>query len=167
MRLAIQLIVMIFLSLFFTMNTSANSPEEIEVSNGEIVKVFFEQRAKGYRYEVEFENGHRYFYEQSEDAGYGGGTYELTGEEMMLAREAIDKYEEINGDATIPSNNASKYLLGIVLFLIGLLGAIFPHATWYLEIGWKLRDAEPSEFALIANRVGGILVAIVGIFVFL
>nr|WP_186324875.1 DUF6199 family natural product biosynthesis protein [Paenibacillus bovis] len=50
---------------------------------------------------------------------------------------------------------------------IGLLGAIFPHAVWHLEIGWKLRDAEPSEFALIANRVGGILVAIIGIFVFL
>nr|WP_144920983.1 hypothetical protein [Paenibacillus bovis] len=109
------------------------------MSNGEIVKVFFEQRAKGYRYEVEFENGHRYFYEQSEDAGYGGGTYELTSKEMMLAREAIDKYEEINGDATIPSNNGPKYLLGIILFLSS------PERRLPLQAGEGLKPRDKGE----------------------
>ncbi|HLU23671.1 MAG TPA: hypothetical protein VKZ77_14505 [Bacillaceae bacterium] len=109
------------------------------MSNGEIVKVFFEQRAKGYRYEVEFENGHRYFYEQSEDAGYGGGTYELTGEEMMLARQSIDKYEEINGDATIPNNNGPKYLLGIILFLSS------PERRLPLQAGEGLKPRDKGE----------------------
>jgi|SRR5690606_11779511 len=166
MRLTIQLVVMIFLSLFITINTSANSSEEIEVSNGEVVKVFFEPRSNGYRYEVEFENGNKYFYEKSEDAGYGGG-YELTSEEISLAKEAINKYEQKNGDATSYSSISFGNPLGIVIFLFGLLAVLFPQAAWYLEIGWKLRDAEPSELALIANRVGGILVALIGLFVFL
>ncbi|MCT2536263.1 hypothetical protein NC661_13495 [Aquibacillus koreensis] len=167
MRLTIQLIVLIFLSLFITINTSAKSPEEIEISNGEIVKVFFEERSNGYRYEVEFENGHTYYYEKSGNTGHGGGSAELTSDEMNLAEGAINKYEQINGDATKPNSKSSGNPVGIVIILFGLLGAVFPQAAWYLEIGWKLRDAEPSEFALIANRFGGILAAIFGLFILL
>jgi hypothetical protein len=167
MRLTIQVIVMLFLSLFITINTSAESPEEIELSNGEVVQVFFEERSNGYRYEVEFENGHKYFYEETENLGYGGGSMELTNEEMDLADEAIDKYEQIYGGATTSNNSSSGNPLGIVFILFGLLGAIFPQVAWYLEVGWKLRDAEPSELALIANRVGGILASIVGLFLLL
>ncbi len=29
----------------------------------------------------------------------------------------------------------------------------YQKASWFLEIGWKLKDAEPSEGALIINRV--------------
>ncbi|WP_223701774.1 DUF6199 family natural product biosynthesis protein [Sutcliffiella deserti] len=166
MRLTIKVIIMIFFSLFITINTSAESPREIELSNGEVVTVFFEDRSNGYRYEVEFENGHTYFYEKSGNTGHGGGSLELTSEEMSLGEEAIERYEQIDGDA-ITSNSSSGNPLGIVIILFGLLGAVFPKVAWYLEIGWKLRDAEPSELALIANRVGGILASIVGLFVLL
>lgn len=157
MRFTIQVIVMIYLSLFISINTSTEYPEEIELLNGEIVKVFFEERSNGYRYDVEFNNGHTYFDEKAGNMGTGGGSEKLTSEKRDLAKEAIDKYEQINGGTTRSDNNSSGKSLGIVIILFGLLGAIFPQAAWYLEIGWKLRDAEPSEFALIANRVGGIL----------
>ncbi|WP_181347365.1 DUF6199 family natural product biosynthesis protein [Thalassobacillus sp. CUG 92003] len=167
MRLTIQVIVMIFLCLITTINVLADSSEEVELSNGEIVKVYFEEYSNGYRYEVEFENGQTYFYEQTGNTGSGGGSEELTNKEMDLAEEAIDKYEKLNGDATTSKNISTGDPFGIVMILFGLLGAIFPHAAWYLEIGWKLRDAEPSELALIVNRVGGILASIVGLFVLL
>ncbi|WP_416150168.1 DUF6199 family natural product biosynthesis protein [Salipaludibacillus sp. HK11] len=165
MRLTIQVIVMIFFSFFISINTLAQSPQEIELSNGELVNVFFEQRSNGYRYEVEFENGHTYFNEKSGNIGSGGGSAKLTSEEMTLAEEAIDKFEQMNGAATRSNNNSSSILFGVVIILFGLLGAIFPQAAWYLEIGWKLRDAEPSDLALIANRVGGILASIVGLLI--
>ncbi|MGP4061522.1 DUF6199 family natural product biosynthesis protein [Halobacillus sp. H74] len=166
MRLTLQVIVIIFFSLFIPINTSAESPEEIKLSNGEVVKVFFEKHSNGYSYEVEFENGHKYFYEKTGSTGLGSGTVEFTMEEIELAEEAIDKYEQINEGAT-SNNNSSGNPLGIVIIIFGLLGALFPQSAWYLEIGWQLRDAEPSELALIANRVGGILASIVGLFILL
>lgn len=40
--------------------------------------------------------------------------------------------------------------------------AIWPYFTWYLRLGWKLKDAEPSDLALNAGRILGIIFVIVG-----
>lgn len=52
---------------------------------------------------------------------------------------------------------------GIFIIIIGLLVAWKPYIAWYLEIGWKLQDVEPSELALLWNRIIGIIVVIIGI----
>lgn len=51
-----------------------------------------------------------------------------------------------------------------LLILAGLFNVIFPRAAWFLEIGWKIKDSEPSEGALILHRVIGVILCIVGIF---
>lgn len=53
--------------------------------------------------------------------------------------------------------------MGILLILTGIFNVFFPKAAWYLEIGWKVKDSEPSEGALILHRVIGIILCIVGI----
>jgi len=50
------------------------------------------------------------------------------------------------------------------LILIGLFNIFFPRAAWYLEIGWRIKDSEPSEGALIFHRVIGVIFCIAGIF---
>ncbi|WP_089752009.1 DUF6199 family natural product biosynthesis protein [Halobacillus alkaliphilus] len=158
---------LICISFSVNSNVTAEAPTEIELSNGEIVKVFFEGGADRYRYEVEFENGHKYYYEQTGNTGHGGGSGNLTMEEMDLGEEAIDKYKQLNQDTTISPNNSWGNPLGIVIILVGLFMTIFPYAAWYLEIGWKLRESHPSDLALIADRLGGILASIIGVFVLL
>lgn len=166
-KLIIQVVVMLLsFSFFITMNASARSQQTIELSNGETVRVSYREQHNGYEYEVMFENGRSYFYKRSGNSSSAGGSLELTDEEWKWAEEAISKYEQINGAASI-SNNSSSNPIGLVLILLGILGAIFPQAAWYMEIGWKVRNTEPSELALIANRVGGIVIAIVGLFVLL
>jgi uncharacterized membrane protein len=54
--------------------------------------------------------------------------------------------------------------MGFIILLIGLFNIFFPRAAWFLEIGWKIKDAEPSETALILNRVVGIIICIIAIF---
>ncbi|OFW75576.1 MAG: hypothetical protein A2201_11765 [Alicyclobacillus sp. RIFOXYA1_FULL_53_8] len=49
------------------------------------------------------------------------------------------------------------------LLLIGLLHVFFPKASWYTSIGWKLRDAEPSDTYLTLSRVGGVIASLVAI----
>lgn len=56
------------------------------------------------------------------------------------------------------------YNMWFLLILIGLFNVFFPRAAWYLEIGWKIKDSEPSEGALIFHRVMGVIFCIVGIF---
>lgn len=53
--------------------------------------------------------------------------------------------------------------LGLLLIPLGVLQAVFPQAFWFINHGWKYKDAEPSELALGLGRAGGVLVAIIGL----
>lgn len=49
--------------------------------------------------------------------------------------------------------------MGIFIFLIGLMHLLAPKVAWFLEIGWKIQDSEPSEAYLIFTRImGGIFI---------
>lgn len=165
-RFIVRVITTIFLSFFIASYISASSQERIELSNGEVVSVFFEEHSNGYRYEVTFENGNHYYFERSGASGHGGGSLELTTEERHLAEEAIDQYEKIHQSAR-SRQQSSGNPIGLLFIFIGLFGVVSPHSAWYLEVGWKLRDAEPSEFALIAHRVGGAFIVLIGLFILL
>lgn len=51
--------------------------------------------------------------------------------------------------------------VGIAFFLliVGLVHLIFPTASWFLSIGWKIRNAEPSDAYLVLSRIGGGIVS--------
>jgi hypothetical protein len=55
--------------------------------------------------------------------------------------------------------------VAFLLLLIGLFHVIFPRASWFMSIGWKLRDAEPSDAYLALSRVGGGLVSVITVIV--
>lgn len=60
-----------------------------------------------------------------------------------------------------------KSIFGLLLLFFGGLSAINPEAAWQLEIGWKVKDAEPSDAYLLYTRVVGIILCIIGlIFIF-
>lgn len=53
--------------------------------------------------------------------------------------------------------------VGLIFFLlvIGVINTAWPQATWYLDVGWKVKDAEPSKAALIWGRVVGVALLII------
>ena len=58
----------------------------------------------------------------------------------------------------LPAKAAKKaVLLLLVLLGVGIFSAAYPYGAWYLERGWYYKDAEPSDAALLFNRVVGIL----------
>ena len=68
----------------------------------------------------------------------------------------------------IKDNNKSfqiseNFVLSFLLLLAGLFAAIFPYTAWYISYGWRYKDAEPSDIALFFERIGGIVLIIVGI----
>ena len=63
------------------------------------------------------------------------------------------------------SDGRSHPIAGLLLIIIGLCNLCRPEEMWHLSEGWKFKDAEPSEDAILWCRVGGVIAIIVGIFV--
>jgi len=56
-------------------------------------------------------------------------------------------------------------LLGFIVLIFGLISVFSPHTIWYLSIGWKLKDSEPSDAALTMNRVSGVIAVFLSIII--
>lgn len=54
-------------------------------------------------------------------------------------------------------------IFAILLAFIGLFNLFVPRVAWFAAIGWKIRNAEPSEAYLIIHRIGGGLACIIAI----
>lgn len=52
----------------------------------------------------------------------------------------------------------------ILLIAVGLTSIFYPKLFWYLRIGRKVKDVEPSPIYLWVLRLGGMLVIALGIF---
>ena len=51
----------------------------------------------------------------------------------------------------------------LLLLIVGIINTAWPQATWYLDVGWKVKDAEPSEGAIMYGRVIGIVLLIIAV----
>lgn len=51
-----------------------------------------------------------------------------------------------------------KVLLG--LLAAGLFILMLSRKAWYMRSGWRFKDAEPSELALVVGRVSGAVVVV-------
>lgn len=68
--------------------------------------------------------------------------------------------------AAEPSREGNP-LISVLLVGIGLFFLLAPHTAWYLEWGWRFKNAEPSNLALISNRIVGGIVILGGVLDFL
>lgn len=49
-----------------------------------------------------------------------------------------------------------------IFVLLGILSAVFPDYAWYIQHGMWYKDSEPTDEALLAARIGGIVFAVIG-----
>ena len=56
--------------------------------------------------------------------------------------------------------------LGVIFILVGVINVAAPEIGWTFRYGWRFKDSEPSDAALIWGRVGGVVAIIVGILCF-
>ena len=50
---------------------------------------------------------------------------------------------------------------------MGIFNAAAPRAAWYLSYGWRYKDAEPSDAALVVARLGGAAAITAGVILLL
>jgi hypothetical protein len=59
---------------------------------------------------------------------------------------------------------SSVEVVAVIVLIIWSLVAVFsPQTAWYWKEGWQYRNVEPSDAALIAVRIGGVIGLIIGI----
>ncbi len=53
--------------------------------------------------------------------------------------------------------------IGFICIVAGMFAVATPYSAWYLSVGWKFKEAEPSDLALTSHRIGGCVLLIVGL----
>lgn len=53
----------------------------------------------------------------------------------------------------------------LVLLVIGIGHVVVPRVSWFLSIGWKLKNASPSAAFMLAFRVGGAVLSVIGLII--
>ena len=78
----------------------------------------------------------------------------------------LDRVLERSPSAKSEKKSTKNVGLILVLLFVGGINTACPQLTWHLDVGWKVKDAEPSEAALTWNRiVGVVLLVIAGIMI--
>lgn len=126
----------------------------------------YELRIRGYRVKFTYPDGETYTW--TDDGNNMSGTtspgfdFEKYPDGWTLSDILLQNSSAKNARKT--EKNVGMILL---LLIVGAVNTIWPQAAWYLETGWKIKDAEPSEAALAWNRGVGIVVVIVAVILIL
>lgn len=119
----------------------------------------FSGDSSSYRIEITYPDGSSYWSQMSGYVGTAGSS------------DGYDQNRYVDGDILCDvllekaprESNSGKTFGGIFLGAVGLFISAFPYAAWYLEYGWRYKDAEPSDLALGLTRAGGVVVIIIAI----
>jgi len=169
MKKAVQLTILSILLFSIPIHTYADKSRTFTV-DGEKITIHHE----GDRYWVNFENGTvTWTYSGSDNVNSikRSTSGELDERQIDDAKEALESYRTVEealgggGEDRDDSIGFEQVFGSLFLIGVGLLGVFAPYAAWWLEIGWKLDESEPSELAIIVNRIGGMIMTIVGLFV--
>lgn len=62
-----------------------------------------------------------------------------------------------------PKHSGGNLFAIILLFALGIFNISAPYAAWYLQYGWRYKEAEPSEAVLVFNRFSGVVAIIIAV----
>lgn len=108
---------------------------------------------------ITYPDGASYWYSQSGTMGQGGWSEDYVEGTYVSGNILVDIVQEIAPRKAEPG----KMIGAIILIALGLTDILFPRILWYLGYGWRYKNAEPSDAALIFSRIGGFAVFVIGI----
>ena len=124
----------------------------------------YDASGTGYSVTFTYPDGETYTWTENSSSGRGEASLNFDFEKYpsgMVLKGLLRKVRTTQEDTSAKN-------WGIILFLlfVGGINTACPQLTWHLDVGWKVKDAEPSEAALTWNRiVGVVLLVIAGIMI--
>ena len=119
----------------------------------------FSGDATSYRVDITYPDDSTYWFTM--DAGHGSGGWS----------DNYDRERYVDGEtlcavlvqtAPEPERNRPIWLI-LLLLVVGVFNLAAPRAAWYAEWGWRIKDAEPSDRALVAHRISGVFALVVAV----
>ena len=110
-----------------------------------------------------YPDGSTYFRTYDSNGGYAGGWSDDYVEGTYVPGDVLMDVVTGGTNPTSSFDGANTTAAGILLLIVGIFNAAAPRTCWHLSLGWKFRDAEPSDLALTMGRVGGIAAAAIGL----
>lgn len=131
-------------------------PEEGTISDGtNLYRYTVSAGSSGYQFDVTYPDGSSWWWNEQTSGGFStgyGGWSDDYDETSYVAGSVLQKAVI----SRIPEPQEPKNILLILLLLVvGIFNLFFPQTAWYLAYGWHYSNAEPSDAALVFNRVGG------------
>lgn len=114
-----------------------------------------------------YPDGSTYWWAQENGMGYGGWDNGYDAERYVPGDILVDIVNRAWSDRGGGDHSGGGILAGLLLILFGALGAAVPRAVWYLDCGWRYKDAEPSDLALLVHRFGGVVMVVLGLILLL
>ncbi len=108
---------------------------------------------------ITYPNGATYSYSQSGTSGISSWSDDYAEDVYTPGNILVDILQEDAPKRTDPA----KVLAGLILVAVGVFDVIAPRVSWYLGYGWRYKNAEPSDAALVFARIGGAIVIVIGI----
>lgn len=106
---------------------------------------------------INYPNGSSYWYNQS--GGVGGGGW--SNDYIEGAYVPGDTLVEVVREKAPKRVDPGKIVGGLMLIALAIIDMLAPKVSWYLGYGWRYKNAEPSDVALMLARIaGGIAVAV-------
>lgn len=111
-----------------------------------------------YRIEVIYPDGSTYWQQMSGGAGTGGWSDDYDRERYADGNTLCFVLK-----SAVPKSRTYPLIAVGLIIIVGLINVAIPQAAWYCSYGWRYRDAEPSEAALLVCRGTGVLALVIGI----
>lgn len=118
-----------------------------------------------YRVSITYPDGSSYWWDMNGYSGSGGWSENYDPEKYADGDVLTDVLLEKAPKAS--KHSGGNILVIFLLFVLGIFNITSPYAAWYLEYGWRYKDAQPSDAALDFNRLSGaalIVIAVILIF---
>lgn len=114
--------------------------------------------ADDYSFDVTYPDGVTYYWDYAGGVGQGGWSDDY--DDALYVDGAV--LCEVVAENALPPIGSWKIIVPALLIIIGVLNAVVPQTAWRLEYGWRYKNAEPSDTALVLNRIGGIIAIVIG-----
>ncbi|MBE5785252.1 MAG: hypothetical protein E7330_05570 [Clostridiales bacterium] len=151
-------------NIWFTVDPDAHT-----IMDGTTV-YHYEISGGGTRYSVTFTypDGETYTWTETKSGNVTAGSGAVSpdyNEELYVSGMTLRDVIDAEAPAPTKRNGGGNFLIGIIAIAIGAFSIASPETAWQMEYGWRYKDAEPSEAALLWNRIGGMITVIFGIFI--
>ena len=122
----------------------------------------YDASGSGYSVTFTYPDGETYTWTENSSSGRGEASLNFDFEkypsgmtlDRVLKRSPAAKHEE---------KSTKNWEIILFLLFVGGINTACPQLTWYLDVGWKVKDGEPSEAALGWSRTVGVVLLIVAV----